>query len=659
MLARCAIFGLVLVACSSSPQPPVVNRACPAATAPAITLADAVDYAEFVAVDGARVYWQSRSGVFSIAKDGSDLRQLPLTPPVGQNLPQFDQQRSGGIAVDKAHIYFAVAYAVYRMPKEGGQLENVGTTGANGLIGQIALDDSYVYWVDEYYGAVYKAGKGAPYGTNQPPLVTAGRRPRYLAIDHDYVYWSNEDDVNTYRVGKDGSGLTTLLPGVIAAGLAVDDTKIYWVTDMHGVYSADKATGLNVTTLYPSSTLRAFGLAQDASRLYFPLGAGYGAIGKDGTGFTGDPGQAIGTTRAIAVDAEAVYWGIGLGDGTIEKACVVTDGVPADPSGNAIDVVVPVEGPPGTVAMTACPTAAVVDDTDAFAVTFPETTDPRNKLVRVALAGGATVTLDDNVNAFGLSQLASWPTLSATHVYWVRSALTPIVGSSPQWRYSVRRITKAGDTPEAFTLPSADSISELMIDATHIYWFGADALFGQAFGETTPTMIASVPAQTYPGKVGQTLLDGDTIYFEKGGRLYSIGKDGSNLLQLQDALLPPGGGAPYGIAGLEADATHLYWTYSGSSNAHDKLMRLAKSGGTAEELSTGMQSLYDLAVDDTNVYWRLYGVGDVYVVPKVGGARATLTQGGIAGAVYSSVVIAQGRLWWTSCAPSAMRSVAL
>jgi hypothetical protein len=73
---------------------------------------------------------------------------------------------------------------------------------------------------------------------------------------------------------------------------------------------------------------------------------------------------------------------------------------------------------------------------------------------------------------------------------------------------------------------------------------------------------------------------------------------------------------------LVADATHLYiGMYDG------RILRIAKSGGTIEEL-TGRDeaTLPNLAVDGTHVYWASLGMGEVGRVPKAGGAVEILAR---------------------------------
>jgi hypothetical protein len=114
------------------------------------------------------------------------------------------------------------------------------------------------------------------------------------------------DDVTSPPVGLTGAGVAD------PAGLAVDDTSVYWYST-NAVFKVDKAGGLAVT-LAMATTPSA--IAIDSRSVYY---AQYGAImGIPLGGGTPVTVASAGVTDALSVDASRLYWANNTG--SIEAA---------------------------------------------------------------------------------------------------------------------------------------------------------------------------------------------------------------------------------------------------------------------------------------------------------------------------------------------------
>lgn len=88
----------------------------------------------------------------------------------------------------------------------------------------IALDSSYVYWIDAWSNLKrVPIGGGTSQVLRLNPLVHDG-----LAVDATSVYWGEFSVINKASLG--GGAPTQLVNGLPVYGLAIDASYVYWST---------------------------------------------------------------------------------------------------------------------------------------------------------------------------------------------------------------------------------------------------------------------------------------------------------------------------------------------------------------------------------------------------------------------------------------------
>jgi hypothetical protein len=289
---------------------PEASSACPA-TGPCV-LASGLNHPWTIAVDELRVYW-TEAGTDSTTTDGS-VKSCPLAgcgagPTVYASNLSFPRD----IAVDSTFVYWesmssSTSGGIWRCPLAGcvGAPTQLATaTQPYGM----ALDATYVYWVDQFDNSVHRTPKAGG-GTNQV-LDDGGSSvhtiPQRAAVDNAFVYFG-DDFGNTVSVPFDGGAPRVLQTNDgtnTEYAILVDSTSIYY-----------GATNFNLSANYPNSDFffrtdkktsnatqvplvpnvdwaYALALDSDAGQLYFgdfgddfsPTGA-LGRVGIDGGGLT-------------------------------------------------------------------------------------------------------------------------------------------------------------------------------------------------------------------------------------------------------------------------------------------------------------------------------------------------------------------------------------
>jgi hypothetical protein len=226
-----------------------------------------------------------------------------------------------GMAIDATSVYWTncgdpTSGNVLKVPKAGGE---VVTLAAGDRLSGIAVDSTSVYWVagteDASSGAIMKVPVG---GGTPTTLASRAGEPAHLAVDTSYVYWVEQEPGAIMKVALTGGAATMVTMARLAWQIALDDANVYWLGQ--GLMSAPKLGGaaIELTSGGPPM-LPTADLAVGAANVYFTSGPPGGT-----SGVTTVPSQG-GTVRVvyadasgsftppgpIAVDATRAYWADG------------------------------------------------------------------------------------------------------------------------------------------------------------------------------------------------------------------------------------------------------------------------------------------------------------------------------------------------------------
>jgi hypothetical protein len=134
--------------------------------------------------------------------------------------------------------------------------------------------------------------------------------PRAIAADTTNLYW-NSTVLQTVVEAPLASPSTTrtLLSGVVALGLASDGSNLYWTAQNGSIMTVALGSLIGTPTAIATSQAAPYGIAVDATTLYWANSSDGSIQSVAKTGGSPRPiatGQAA--PRAVAVDAVSVLW---------------------------------------------------------------------------------------------------------------------------------------------------------------------------------------------------------------------------------------------------------------------------------------------------------------------------------------------------------------
>ena len=220
------------------------------------------------------------------------------------------------IVVDDASVYWVEngSGSVKRVSICGGTVTTLAT--GQSAPSSIAVDATSVYWIndpDTEHGAIVRVAKGG--GAAPEILAAALGWVTYIAVGSAAVY--GETGIGTVtRIPLDGGAPTVVVPGnVLVSGLAVDTTRVYWISEWGGALAGvllsaplTSSTGGAPTTL-ASGLNNAQSLVVGAASLYWiEYDTAYVPNVVSVPAGGGTPGVVASNAAAFAIDGADVFW---------------------------------------------------------------------------------------------------------------------------------------------------------------------------------------------------------------------------------------------------------------------------------------------------------------------------------------------------------------
>jgi sugar lactone lactonase YvrE len=212
----------------------------------------------------------------------------------------------------------------------------------------------------------------------------------------------------------------------------------------------------------------------------------------------------------------------------------------------------------------------------------------------------------------------------------------------------------AGGAPTNLTTSgNGTSAWEILVSGSTLYWttYVDDRVF-----KVPTTGGAAVVVSPTDGSPEGIVSDGTYLYWADSYSSSPLVRRASIATgTLSTVESPPDGGTnPFNPITIAVDATNVYWGNAGTSLGTSSVYQANKTDGSNPiALATGVDPVYGLTIDSTNVYFTAGLAGSVYSVP-IGGGTVKLLAGTESN---PSAIVADGTsLYWL--ATSTVRKMA-
>ena len=178
-----------------------------------------------------RVYFVAGDGsLMSVSKTGGDQRV---------EVSREGRYGGGNLVTTASHVYWVVLdydmnkYEIVSAAFPG--LEPIVVASQGNSIGEIAVNDTYLFWADMGSGGGATDGRIMRMRLDDRSITALAAdvgRAAGITVDAGHVYWTNIRKAGTGTVGKvpiEGSEVTILADCLDGPNdIAVDDTHVYW-----------------------------------------------------------------------------------------------------------------------------------------------------------------------------------------------------------------------------------------------------------------------------------------------------------------------------------------------------------------------------------------------------------------------------------------------
>jgi len=176
--------------------------------------------------------------------------------------------------------------------------------------------------------------------------------------------------------------------------------------------------------------------------------------------------------------------------------------------------------------------------------------------------------------------------------------------------------------PDPPTELYAGDILALALDEAYLYWFSSEPFDQFAIQRMpkgggaperlgTSTTLPRRTSTTLPRGLARSLVAHSSALFWAPEANYKVGQSYviySLLAGMQRPFVLADD--PNGIAGIAADSNYVYWASNYTDAGRGRIMRVRRCGGPPEAVAENQDQPFDVAVDDSAVYWVNLGSQD-------------------------------------------------